>query len=277
MSDLTVFNFESNDVRIILIDKEPWFVAKDVFDALGISWSGSKVLDILKDSWKMTREIHDSLGRPQTTWFINESAVYKIAFRSNKPEAEEFTDKIASEVIPAIRKTGSYSATPKVNIEEVLDQAAAFASYMEKRGLKPGLATQFSLNIAAQAAPAATAMIKSCAELLGVVESEDNTPLTVTGISELLQAKLNAPIKPQQVNNKLQDLGLQEKIKVSPKSSKWVLTPQGEEFAEAIPFAIKLPNGKLKSDYQLKWNRDVVEILQNNWEEVSVGGMPQGK
>jgi prophage antirepressor-like protein len=56
----------------------------------------------------MTQELPDSLGRPQKTVFINESAVYKMAFRSRKPEAEQFTDWIAGEVIPQIRKTGKY-------------------------------------------------------------------------------------------------------------------------------------------------------------------------
>ena len=61
----------------------------------------------------MTTELPDSLGRLQKTVFINESAVYKLAFRSRKPEAERFTDWIAGEVIPQIRKTGKYIPNPQ--------------------------------------------------------------------------------------------------------------------------------------------------------------------
>jgi len=57
----------------------------------------------------MSREIPDSLGRSQSTTFLNEAGLYKFAFRSNKPEADKFTNWVAGEVLPQLRKTGRYS------------------------------------------------------------------------------------------------------------------------------------------------------------------------
>lgn len=109
---LSVFDFDSHSVRVLVIDSEPWFVAKDVFQVFGISWKQADSLQSIPDRWKkMTPEIPDSLGRSQSTWILHESAVYKIAFRSNKPEAEKFTDKVA-DIVATIRKTGSYGNAP---------------------------------------------------------------------------------------------------------------------------------------------------------------------
>jgi prophage antirepressor-like protein len=89
-------------------DSQIWFVGKDVCNALGIVWEKEKSLESIKDAWKMRREIPDSQGRNQFTIMISEQAVYKLAFRSRKPEAERFTDAVA-EVVATIRKQGYYA------------------------------------------------------------------------------------------------------------------------------------------------------------------------
>ena len=63
---LSVFDFQSQSVRVLIINNEPWFVAKDVFAVFDISWTGSQKLESIKDSWKMTHDISDSPGRPQS-------------------------------------------------------------------------------------------------------------------------------------------------------------------------------------------------------------------
>lgn len=113
MLDLKLFEYEHTPIRTIFAHGEIWFVAKDTIEALGIAWKGSDTLVSIKPEWTMTTELPDSLGRAQKTLFINESAVYKLAFRSHKPEAERFTDWIAGEVIPQIRKTGRYVPNPQ--------------------------------------------------------------------------------------------------------------------------------------------------------------------
>lgn len=108
MADIKLFQYHEKPIRTLYIGGQIWFAAKDVFEGLDISWKGVDSLGTIKDEWTMTPEFPDTLGRKQKMLFLNEAAVYKLAFRSNKPEAERFTEWVASEVIPQIRKTGRY-------------------------------------------------------------------------------------------------------------------------------------------------------------------------
>lgn len=114
---LQVFYNENENVsiRTEMKDGEPWFVAKDVASALGIDWSG-KTLNSIPEEWKGMGKfpINGSEGGVsdiRKMILINESAMYKLAFRSNKPEADRFVNWIAGEVLPAIRRTGFYSSS----------------------------------------------------------------------------------------------------------------------------------------------------------------------
>lgn len=112
---LQTFDFQGHVVRCEGTDRAPWFVAKDVCDALGIGW-GSRTLSNIPDAWRGVRKLRTPRRNPdgsigfqlQDVVVINESAVYKLVFRSNRPEADAFTDWVADEVVPSIRKTGEY-------------------------------------------------------------------------------------------------------------------------------------------------------------------------
>ena len=102
------FIFKNTNIRSYIDETgEIWVCAKDVCEALNISWKGNGTLNTINDNWKGVRSFRTPRGEQQLI-FIKEAAVYKLAFRSNKPEAEEFTDFIADEVIPALRKEGYY-------------------------------------------------------------------------------------------------------------------------------------------------------------------------
>lgn len=107
-----LFSYGSHQVRTVTQNNEPWFAAIDVCRALDISWSGSKILRGFPDAWKGVVKLTTPCGRRgggnQKLVVISEPAVYKLAFRSNKPEADAFTNWVASEVLPAIRKTGKF-------------------------------------------------------------------------------------------------------------------------------------------------------------------------
>jgi|688.fasta_scaffold10594_25 prophage antirepressor-like protein len=119
MSELQLFNFQDNRVRVVEIDSNPWFVAADVFKALDIAWTGSQSLDKISDVWKAqyddvsSQETPGLVQIPNNTWLINEPGVYKIAFRSNKPEAEAFTNYVAEVILPSVRKQGYYVSDTK--------------------------------------------------------------------------------------------------------------------------------------------------------------------
>ena len=99
-------------IRTQQVNDEPWFVAKDVVAALGIGWNGTTLASI-PDEWKGMRTFRTPSsgtrgGGEQMLTVINEAALYKLAFRSNKPQADAFVNWVAGEVLPAIRQTGQY-------------------------------------------------------------------------------------------------------------------------------------------------------------------------
>lgn len=102
-----VFCFESHNIRTVGKDGEVWFALKDVCSVLTIG-NSSDVSRRLDDDEKGV-EVIDTPSGAQETVIINESGLYSVIMRSQKPEAKRFKKWVTSEVLPAIRKTGSYS------------------------------------------------------------------------------------------------------------------------------------------------------------------------
>lgn len=97
------FNASNQQIRTIILDGEPYFVVKDVCDVLGHT-NPSVAIQMLDDDERTKK----SLGRQGEAWFVNESGLYNLIFRSNKPEAKAFRKWVTSEVQPALRRTGRY-------------------------------------------------------------------------------------------------------------------------------------------------------------------------
>jgi prophage antirepressor-like protein len=100
------FVFEKETVRILGSYNEPWFVAKDICMILDIKDNRS-ALRIIPESWKAERPIL-TRGGQQTMKIINESALYKLIMRCNKPMAQKFQEVVCGEILPSIRKKGEY-------------------------------------------------------------------------------------------------------------------------------------------------------------------------
>ena len=108
MNDLQVFNNAMfGNVRIFLQDNEPWFVAKDVCDCLDLS-NSRKALSRLEDDEKGVT-LSDTPGGKQEMATVNEYGLYSLVMSSRKPEAKEFKRWVTHEVLPSIRKYGSYN------------------------------------------------------------------------------------------------------------------------------------------------------------------------
>lgn len=107
---LSQFNFQTNAVRTIAENGEIWFVAKDVLTALDYSESSNpaKVTQNIPEEWKGVKLIH-TLGGNQKLLMISEQGLYFFLGRSDKPKALPFQKWLAGEVLPSIRKTGSYA------------------------------------------------------------------------------------------------------------------------------------------------------------------------
>lgn len=115
MSKLQIFkNEEFGDIRTVTIGNEPWFVGKDVAGALGYKNTKDALATHIESCDKMmgsqnaTPSITDSMGRTQRPTWINESGLYALIFGSKLESAKRFKHWVTSEVLPSIRKTGSY-------------------------------------------------------------------------------------------------------------------------------------------------------------------------
>ena len=116
MNELQIFeNEEFGKVRTVVIDNEPWMVGKDVADALGYANSRDAISRHVDDEDKGVAKC-DTLGGKQDLQIINESGMYDLVFGSKLPTAKKFKHWVTSEVLPALRKTGSYTM-PKMSKE----------------------------------------------------------------------------------------------------------------------------------------------------------------
>lgn len=132
MNELKQFNFENNQVRTLLINNEPWFLGKDVADILEYTNTAKAIRDHVDEEDKLTERIVLS-GQNREVIFINESGLYSLVLSSKLPSAKKFKRWVTSEVLPQIRKTGSY-ATPQLTGEELMAKALIEAkSIMERQ------------------------------------------------------------------------------------------------------------------------------------------------
>lgn len=102
-----IFMYEGAQVRTVMKDREPHWVAKDVCDILGFSNLSETIKRLDEDEVNST-EVIDSLGRSQQTNIVTESGLYTLILGSRKPEAKPFKRWITHEVLPTIRKHGAY-------------------------------------------------------------------------------------------------------------------------------------------------------------------------
>lgn len=109
MNELQIFkNEEFGEVRTVTINNEPWFVGKDVAEALGYLKARNAILAHISDEDKKDAPIQGTPGGTQNMIIINESGLYALIFGSKLESAKRFKHWVTSEVLPTIRKTGRY-------------------------------------------------------------------------------------------------------------------------------------------------------------------------
>lgn len=131
MNKLQIFKYEDQEVRTIQKDEEVWWVLKDVCGVLGLS-NPSAVADRLDDDERAKFD----LGRQGESNIINESGLYNVIIRSDKPEAKKFKRWVTHEVLPTIRKTGGYVANEESFINTYLPNADEQTKLMFKSQLE---------------------------------------------------------------------------------------------------------------------------------------------
>lgn len=112
-------NTEFGTVRVVMINEIPWFVGKDVAEALGYNEPHKAIQRHVDEDDGMKYPITDSTGRKQETWLINESGLYSLILGSKLESAKRFKKWVTSEVLPSIHKHGIY-ATDNV-IDNILN------------------------------------------------------------------------------------------------------------------------------------------------------------
>ena len=255
--EIQIFNNpEFGAVRTMTIDKEPWFVGKDVAEILGYAKPLNALASHVDTDDSLKQGLTDSLGRKQDTIIINESGLYSLIFSSKLPAAKAFKHWVTSEVLPQIRKTGKYglpklSPNPhyrtrmiKTAVKDLSETADVIA---ELFGVKKGMATAAAMKMVGSAYGIDTA------PLMPLLPAE-STPsyMTPTAIAKrlgILNKKGNPD--PKEVNRRLAEAGLQER-----RDKEWILTDKGKTYGEAKPYT---NNGH--SGYVINWYDTVLEAL----------------
>lgn len=116
MNDLREFGFEGKAVRVVMVNDEPWWVAKDVAEALGCVWNGAGRIEHVPVEWKGVTSVVTP-GGMQEMAILSEQGLYFFLGRSDKVMALPFQKWIAGKVVPSIRKTGGY-LSPAVDFSD---------------------------------------------------------------------------------------------------------------------------------------------------------------
>lgn|SRR5699024_5698659 len=106
--ELQTFSFETQEVRTVIKNNEPWFVGNDLAEVLGYKNKSDALQKHIDKEDKDEIAIRDSIGRMQNTPIVNESGMYALIFGSKLEKAKEFKRWVTSEVLPSIRKHGTY-------------------------------------------------------------------------------------------------------------------------------------------------------------------------
>jgi prophage antirepressor-like protein len=149
---MNIFEFVGSAIRTIVRDGEPWFVANDVADVLGYVDQKQAVRDHCKYQ-KLLKGVESEglTSSPYGITIIPERDVYRLIMRSKLPSAERFEEWVVSEVLPAIRRTGSYSPQPQPvapqTYAEALMQAGAIQLEIERLELETKQLAQIGYQV----------------------------------------------------------------------------------------------------------------------------------
>lgn len=140
---LMIFNnSEFGQVITVEIDNEPWFVGKDVAEALGYSDTDKAIRNHVESEDKLTRQFGGS-GQKRNMTIINESGLYALILSSKLPTAKAFKHWVTSEVIPSIRKTGGYTTKPMTAYQQMMADTRQRNARIQSARILTQLAKQY--------------------------------------------------------------------------------------------------------------------------------------
>lgn len=232
MTDLQIFNNDRfGQVRIVPVDGELMFVAKDVCDCLEITKHRDAISRLDSDERGSVKL--DTPGGKQDIAAINEYGLYNLVLSSRKPEAKEFKRWITHDVIPAIRKTGSYSIVIPQTLPEAL---RAYADEVELHNATKAIVAQQEQQIA---------------EFKPVKDYVDKI-LSSKSCLAITQIAADYGLSAQELNKILHEAGLQRKV-----GDQWILYKQhmAKGFTKSETFTFCRSDGRLDSKITTKWTQ----------------------
>lgn len=125
-TEIQTFNFQDMPVRTVIVDNEPWFVAVDA--ALILGYRNSPDATRMLDDDEKGTHILPTPGGAQEVTIISESGLFNLVIRSRRDEAKPFRRWVTGEVLPTIRKTGSFSIAPAPALPQSLPEALRLAA-----------------------------------------------------------------------------------------------------------------------------------------------------
>ena len=242
---LAPFDFEGRQVRIVTdAQGEPWFVAADVLSTISLD---RKALERLDDDEKGVNSIHTPGGVQEMTT-VNEPGLYALVLGSRKAEAKRFKRWVTHEVLPTIRKTGSYAvpaiaALPAPTQDRVTSLLLIGEAVAKVPGVKAGIAMAATLTCIHENTGLAIETLRRALP----AANEPICSLNATQLGKLVG------LSAKTTNLRLANLGLQ----VRNERDEWELTEIGEAWAEPMPYS---RNGH--SGYQILWNPIVAQEMR---------------
>lgn len=247
-AQLIPFQYGEQAVRVVT-DAEglPWFNASDVCSVVGFG-NARQALDSHVDAEDVQKLDTLTPGGRQRNNYINESGLYALILGSTKDEAKRFKRWVTSEVLPAIRKTGSYglptvTALPAGKHDEVAALLLIGEAVAKVPGVKPGMAMAATLTCIESNTGLAVAALRKALP----AANEPAATLNATALGKLLG------LSARKVNLRLEAAGLQ----LRNERDEWELTEAGQAWGEALPFS---RNGH--SGYQILWQPAVADMVR---------------
>jgi prophage antirepressor-like protein len=274
MSDLSVFVFESQQVRFVGTPEKPEWVAADVCVILEIKNPSDALASFDEDERGLanvyTPGDDNPLGQEMLT--VTEAGLYRLIFKSRKPVAKRFQRWVFHEVLPSLRRTGKYEMpkpNQQQNIKPTLDELVSFGQkILSGTRLSAELQTITILRGVQALHPEITPMAQELVGAIQEIEATPNRHLSPTAIGELYASSLGLPkpIKPQIVNRVLESAGLQTKeiqVKTDTNGKQshkniWHLTEKGKLWGTVIRDKARTHD---KIVEHVRWLPDVLEVI----------------
>jgi prophage antirepressor-like protein len=246
VNELQIFNFKGSEVRTVTINNEPYFVGKDVADILGYQ-NPSRDINRHVDQEDRQNYQNGSLASNRGMTVINESGLYSLIIGSKLPDAKKFKRWVTSEVLPSIRKHGTYMTPDKIN--EILSDPDTIIK----------LATQ--LKVEREGRLVAEQRVNELTPKASYYDLvlQNKTLVTITQIAK------DYGMSGQELNRKLHELGV-----IYRQGNVWLLYSKYQRtgWTQSETFMAPKPDGTQKAVMHTKWTQKgrlgLYELLKQN-------------